>query len=207
VTQPKPSVLVVEDDVTMRLMMVGTLKRCGLEVLDAPTGGDAIRILRDSDRLDVLVSNVNRPWPDGVVMARHARAHHPEVAILFVADAAERQRLGSVVGPYRCLPKPWRRAGLEAALEVILPGMSIQQTSFQSAETAGAPLLDPAILRSRELVAVSKANGEIRDALYNDIHDEMTLARALISCSSESRRTRAVRDTILLSETAGCFAA
>jgi two-component system cell cycle sensor histidine kinase/response regulator CckA len=115
----KLRILVVEDDQAARTLMVTVLKEAGFEVLNAANGREAIRLMINPDGVDLLVTDVNRPWPDGIVVARHARALHPDIPILFVAGDAERSRLTTVPGPYRSLPQPFTRAGLEAALDAM----------------------------------------------------------------------------------------
>jgi two-component system cell cycle sensor histidine kinase/response regulator CckA len=113
-------VLVVEDDTVSRLLMVQILQEAGFEVLEAESGHEAMRLMIHPDHVDLLVSNVNRPWPDGIVMARHAQARQPPIPILFVTGPVGKQRLINVPGPYRTLPKPFNRAGLEAAVAAMM---------------------------------------------------------------------------------------
>jgi two-component system cell cycle sensor histidine kinase/response regulator CckA len=115
-----PRVLIVEDDAITRLAMVGFLTEAGFDVLDTASGGEAIRLMINPDDLDLLITDVNRPWPDGIVVARHAKAHYPPIPILFVTGAAERLRLENVPGPFRFLPKPFSRAALEAAAHAMI---------------------------------------------------------------------------------------
>ena len=113
-------ILVVEDDSVSRALMVQILRDAGFEVLEAESGREAMQLLVDPDHLDLLVSNVNRPWPDGIVVARHAQARRPPIPILFVTCRAGKQRLENVPGPFRTLPKPFSRASLEAAVDAMM---------------------------------------------------------------------------------------
>jgi CheY-like chemotaxis protein len=118
--QASARVLVVEDDSVSRMQMVQILQDAGFEVIEAESGREAIELMIHPDHLDLLVSNVNRPWPDGIVIARHAQAHRPPIPILFVTGPAGKQRLLNVPGPYRTLPKPFSRAGFEAAVAAVI---------------------------------------------------------------------------------------
>jgi CheY-like chemotaxis protein len=118
-------ILVIEDDSVTRMFMTEILRDAGFEVLDAASGADAIRLLIKPDHLDLVISDVNRPWPDGLVVARHVRAVSPSVPILFVTSAAEKLRLRDVDGPYRTLPTPFTRAGLEAAIDAMMRDIAL----------------------------------------------------------------------------------
>jgi CheY-like chemotaxis protein len=112
-------ILLVEDDASVRGQMAVILAEAGFQVFEAATGRHALRSGVGLGEIDILVTGVNRPWPDGITVARHARAHHPGIAILFLAGDAEQHRLADFPGAYRSLPKPFTRQGIEAALDAI----------------------------------------------------------------------------------------
>ncbi|MDD3445388.1 MAG: ATP-binding protein, partial [Zavarzinia sp.] len=65
------TILIVEDEDAVRNFAVRALRRQGYEVLDAPTGEEAIEIIESQDgRIDLLISDVVMPSMDGPSLAR-----------------------------------------------------------------------------------------------------------------------------------------
>lgn len=91
---PPPTVLVVEDQVLVRLAVAEYLRDCGWRVLEAGNAAEALAVLEAADvAVDVLFSDVEMPGPmDGFGLARWVRAHRPGVRVLLtsggVASAA-----------------------------------------------------------------------------------------------------------------------
>jgi CheY-like chemotaxis protein len=83
-------VLVVEDDVAVRMLIVDILGSLGYAVLEAGDAGAAIPILEDGARIDLLISDVGLPGMDGRQLAEVARRHRPGLKILFVTGYAEK---------------------------------------------------------------------------------------------------------------------
>ena len=58
-------VLVVEDDAFVREMAVAGLEDAGFEVIEAATGGDALRLLHAGIALDALLTDIRLPGANG----------------------------------------------------------------------------------------------------------------------------------------------
>jgi CheY-like chemotaxis protein len=67
-----PSVLIVDDDDTVRRIMVQLVKSCGYRVKEATDGEDAWRQLQ-RERLDLVVSDLQMPHCDGRELCRRIR--------------------------------------------------------------------------------------------------------------------------------------
>ena len=83
-------VLVVEDDVAVRMLIVDILGSLGYGVMEAGDAHAAIPILESERRIDLLVSDVGLPGMDGRQLAEVARRHRPDLRILFVTGYAEK---------------------------------------------------------------------------------------------------------------------
>jgi two-component system cell cycle sensor histidine kinase/response regulator CckA len=82
------TVLVVEDDRAVRLVVERALKRHGLDVLTASDGGIALDVL-DSESVDVLVSDVVMPGIDGVELLETIRDRRPTLPVVLMSGYAE----------------------------------------------------------------------------------------------------------------------
>lgn len=84
-----PTVLVVEDEVLIRLAIADYLRACGWRVLEAGSAEKAIRILRATDvAVDVVFSDVQMPGEmDGFGLAQWIRTNRPEIRVLLTSGA------------------------------------------------------------------------------------------------------------------------
>jgi CheY-like chemotaxis protein len=82
--EPKrPVVLVVEDEVLLRLMIADELRSNGLSVVEAANADEALTVLRSSASVDLLFTDVRMPGSiDGWALAALMRAAQPELKII-----------------------------------------------------------------------------------------------------------------------------
>jgi CheY-like chemotaxis protein len=83
------TILVVEDDATVRLILADVLEELGYDVLLASDARPAIPILRSDRRIDLMMSDVVLPHINGRKLAEIARAARPDLKVLFVTGYAE----------------------------------------------------------------------------------------------------------------------
>jgi CheY-like chemotaxis protein len=84
------TVLVVEDDPTVRLLMTDVLNELGYRYVEAADGKEAVPILRSRQRIDLLLTDVGLPNMNGRQLAEIARAQRPGLRVLFVTGYAEK---------------------------------------------------------------------------------------------------------------------
>ncbi len=89
------SVLLVEDDPAVRLLVQNVLTELGYSTHAAEDANTALRLLESELRIDLLVTDVGLPGMNGRQLAEIARQHRPELKVLFMTgyaqQAAERQ--------------------------------------------------------------------------------------------------------------------
>ncbi len=83
------AVLVVEDDPTVRLLMIEVLAELGYAHHEAADGREALPILQSGARIDLMVSDVGLPGMNGRKLADLAREILPDLKVLFVTGYAE----------------------------------------------------------------------------------------------------------------------
>jgi len=83
------AVLVVEDDATVRMVMLDVLDDLGYGALEAVDARTAIPFIESGQRIDLLVTDVGLPGMNGRQLAEVARKSRPELPILFVTGYAQ----------------------------------------------------------------------------------------------------------------------
>jgi len=83
------TILIVEDDATVRLILADVLRELGYNVLQAADARPAIPILQSDRRIDLMMSDVVLPHISGRKLAEIARNSRPELKVLFVTGYAE----------------------------------------------------------------------------------------------------------------------
>ena len=86
----RETILLVEDDATVRAFTRSLLSARGYTVIEAPNGEDALaRIAADQGAIDLLITDVVMPRMGGPELARAVHASCPDLRVLFVSGYAE----------------------------------------------------------------------------------------------------------------------
>jgi CheY-like chemotaxis protein len=100
---PQPTVLVVDDDADALRSVARLLETCGFRVVVTTSGAEAIARLRDTDDVDVVLTDVVMPQLSGPALAAELRTLRPSLpVVLMTAYGAD--LLAGVDGPV--LSKP-----------------------------------------------------------------------------------------------------
>ena len=95
------TVLVIDDEAVVRMLIVDVLEEQGYRVLEASDGPEGLAVLQSGAVIDLLVTDVGLPGGmNGRQVADAARRSRPELKVLFVTGYAET----SVVGDGRLDP-------------------------------------------------------------------------------------------------------
>ncbi|WP_065257908.1 response regulator [Pseudomonas bananamidigenes] len=85
-----PTILVVEDDTIVRMLIVDVLEELDFEVLEADGSEQALAIIQDvNQHIDLMMTDVGLPIMDGRQLASEARNVRPALPILFASGYAE----------------------------------------------------------------------------------------------------------------------
>lgn len=85
-----PTILVVEDDSIVRMLIIDVLEELEFNVLEADGSEQALELLKDLNRhIDLMMTDVGLPIMDGRELAFVARTFRPALPILFASGYAE----------------------------------------------------------------------------------------------------------------------
>ncbi|MEA1073128.1 ATP-binding protein [Sphingomonas sp. LY160] len=104
------TVLVIDDEPVVRMLVVDALEEHGLACLEAEDGVEGLRIIESDARIDLLITDVGLPnGLNGRQVADAARALRPDLKILFITGYAENAVLshGHIGHGMEVLTKPF----------------------------------------------------------------------------------------------------
>ena len=109
-TRGTETVLLVEDEELVRLMLVEVLKAADYNVLDARHGADALELAeRHTGPIDLLVTDMTMPGFSGSELAKRLAGPRPKMHVLFISGYTDEEaaHLGKVNQPVQFLQKPF----------------------------------------------------------------------------------------------------
>jgi DNA-binding response OmpR family regulator len=114
------TVLVVDDEPTVREVVVRYLRRDGFETLEAADGRQARRLL-EQHTLSLVVLDLMLPGTDGLALCRWIRAHSSLPVIMLTARGEESDRIvGLELGADDYVTKPFSPRELAARVRTVL---------------------------------------------------------------------------------------
>ena len=113
-------VLVVDDEPAIRMFLVAALEDDGFEVIEAPSGIEACKLVEEPDHIDLVVTDLNMPEADGVQVATCARRFDASVPVLFISGRADLLAGLPIPRPYSFLRKPFTLEQFSARVEQML---------------------------------------------------------------------------------------
>jgi CheY-like chemotaxis protein len=85
-SQFQNAILVVEDEILIRLDLAQQLRAAGYRILEASTGEEALTILQRVDTVDLVITDVRMPGKtDGLGLAAWLRRNLPRIKIVLVS--------------------------------------------------------------------------------------------------------------------------
>ncbi len=122
----RPTVLVVEDEALIRVLVGDTLRHAGCAVIEAATADEAMSTLCADAALDVLVTDVRLPGTvDGLRLASWVRRRRPELKVIVTSGDALAHRAAAVADAF--LPKPFALDQLVGHVRALADGAWARQ--------------------------------------------------------------------------------
>jgi PAS domain S-box-containing protein len=104
------TVLVVDDEPSIRMLICEVLSDAGYHAIEADDGPSSLKILVSETRIDLLITDIGLPGGmNGRQIAEAARAHRPDLKVLFITGYAENAVIGNGLLPpgMQVLTKPF----------------------------------------------------------------------------------------------------
>ena len=124
----KPSVMVVDDSLTMRKVLGRLLEREGFEVIIAKDGMDAMQLLQDTTP-DIILTDIEMPRMDGFGLARNirddVRTQHTPVIMISSRTAEKHRKVAAELGVNAFFGKPVADDELVAKIKELLATKTI----------------------------------------------------------------------------------
>ena len=116
------TVLVVDDEPNIRMLVSEVLTEQHYRILDAKDGPSAFAILESGKRIDLMITDVGLPGGlNGRQIADRARVLHPKLQILFITGYAENAAVSNHLEPgMSVLAKPFAMSTLANKVREIL---------------------------------------------------------------------------------------
>jgi len=119
------TVLVVDDEEIIRMMIVDVLEEAGYRILEAADGPAALKILQSNARIDLVITDVGLPGGvNGRQLADAGRSVRPNLKILFVTGYAENAIVGNgtLDAGMKIITKPFEMTTFAARVQEIIEG-------------------------------------------------------------------------------------
>ena len=130
---PLATILVVDDDRTVRRAVQLLLSEAGYRVFEAENGQEALDVLSEHAAVDVVLTDVVMPRVNGVALVDVLRQEQPHQRVIYMsahpAEVLVRYNAADLTTPF--LAKPFTRAQLLAKIQhaLVTPGISLPRRS------------------------------------------------------------------------------
>ena len=110
-------ILLAEDDESMRTYLARALERVGYSVTSVDRGSAALPLI-ESERFDLLLTDIVMPEMDGIELAQKAAELAPDMRVMFITGfAAVALKAGKSQPDAKVLSKPFHLRDLVAEVD------------------------------------------------------------------------------------------
>jgi PAS domain S-box-containing protein len=119
------TVLVVDDEAAVRMLVTETLQELGYKAIEAAESKAALRVIESDVRIDLLVTDVGIPGLNGRQIADAARVLRPDLKVLFMTGYAHNAAVGNSAAlepGMRIITKPFSLDALAQTMREMIEG-------------------------------------------------------------------------------------
>jgi two-component system, response regulator PdtaR len=117
-------VLVVEDEMLVRMAATDFLQDAGFHVVEARDGVEALATLELREDVAALLTDIAMPNMNGVALAKIVSERWPHIGIVITSGAVPQELTLELPTGARFVQKPYRIETLIQAIEAVLPSAS-----------------------------------------------------------------------------------
>jgi CheY-like chemotaxis protein len=122
-TSSQQIVLIVDDELPVRLLERRMLENEGYHVIEASNGLEAIELISQGATIDLLMADLDMPQLSGDEMVNRIRAARPDLKVLYVTGHIDKLMDARPLWAGEAfLDKPFTAAGLTEAVSLLLQG-------------------------------------------------------------------------------------
>jgi two-component system, response regulator PdtaR len=122
-TRPQ-TVLIVEDEIWIRMSSAATLEDAGFRILEAACSAEALEMLVANKDISLLMTDVRMPGEmDGLGLVELVRRNHPDIRAMVVSGNTSSQEARDA-GAQGFLAKPYMAHSLVLAMNNLVRGNS-----------------------------------------------------------------------------------
>jgi two-component system NtrC family response regulator len=162
---PRRTILLVDDDDSLRRVVDYTLREEGFIVVAVSSGEEALEAI-DGRTVDLLLSDVRMPGMDGMRLLERVKALKPELPVVLltahgtIAAAVEAMKMGA----FDYLTKPLDRDRLKATIRKALEMAALASENRQLRQVVAERLSFPSMIAgSRAMRAVTETAARLAD--------------------------------------------
>ncbi|MBI1895745.1 MAG: response regulator [Acidobacteria bacterium] len=136
------TILVVDDEPLVRLIVKRVLAEHGYNVIEAAGGEEALRICRErGDGIDLLLTDLKMPGIGGMELARQVRAILPSIPVMYMSGFADEAICiaGGLENRHQFLEKPFNKTTLLGKIYAILSQARTSPLPRMTAKSSAAP--------------------------------------------------------------------
>jgi two-component system KDP operon response regulator KdpE len=138
---PQGKVLIVDDESSLRRVLLMSLAALGLEAEEATNGEQALALLR-TDHYDLVLLDIDMPGKGGIETCREIQrlSPRPVVLMLTVRDGEEDKAKAFEAGADDYITKPFRIRDLVARVRAACQRAKCGGARFGQRDATGAPI-------------------------------------------------------------------
>lgn len=146
------TVLVAEDESSIREFIIINLRRSGYEVLEAENGAQAIELYEmNKENIDIALLDIMMPEVDGLEVCKQLRNDNPNIGIIMLtARTQEMDKVtGLLVGADDYVTKPFSPSELMARVDVMYRRVKMSKVVVEQPKERDEIILGDFVLNSR----------------------------------------------------------
>lgn len=113
-------ILIVEDDILVRVTVADYLRDAGYKVIEAANAAEALQIFASGEPVDVVFTDIQMPGTmDGLMLTRWVRKHHPDIEVLVTSGKGHDEASSGLIAHDAFFPKPYRLDAVAAHIRAL----------------------------------------------------------------------------------------
>jgi two-component system, chemotaxis family, chemotaxis protein CheY len=117
-------IIAVDDSASMRQMVSFTLKGAGHDVIEASDGVEALKLAKQQNGVDLVISDINMPNMDGIALIKELRSlpsyKFTPILMLTTESSGDKKMEGKAAGATGWIVKPFNPDQLLATIGKVI---------------------------------------------------------------------------------------